>query len=258
MMEAVSEEDRHSAPPAVRPPSEPVPPPRAPTPESIDPEQVRQFQQFQQFQELMRQQGDLPLLPPAPKKPPWKRILGSRLVRKLTLFLIVVLALYFAYQYYFGNDNENLPASETGGHRFENRPLLQKGPDLAVREVYHRVADGALREGKDAFACAQFSDEAGQRFADHFGATNCTEAVKALTARIGDSWRNAYGSPRFPDEVRNVPTASTRVEISSCQLEFAIDGLPDDLRLGRFTVTKATSNPDDDQWIISGWRSESC
>jgi hypothetical protein len=250
MMETVSEEDRHSAPPAVRPPSEPVPPPRAPTPEPIDPEQVRQFQQFQQFQELMRQQGDLPLLPPAAKKPPWKRILGSRLVRKLTTVLIVVLALYFAYQHFFGSNDENLPASQTGGHTFTDRRLLQTSPDQSVRLVYQRIADGNPEVG-----CGQFTDEAKALFVKHFNAGSCDEAVKALHERIGVSWRNAYAEPRFPDDVRNLPNSATEVVISSCRLEFRIDNLPDDLRLGTFTVTKT---PYQGQWIISDWRSESC
>ena len=244
MMEDVSEDEWHTGPPpAVRAPNEPLPAQRspAPAPAPIDPEAVRQFQQFQQFQELMRQQGDTPLLPPS-RKPLWRRAIGSKSVRRLVLLLIVVLGLYWAYQHYFGT-NDDLPASETGGHTFKDRTLLQTRPNQSVRMVYQRVA-----ENVPDVACGQFTDEASRQFAADVNAPDCPAAVAALHTQVTGR-KNDYAEPTFPSEVRNPPRDASVVEISSCRLE--VTGGP---RLGWFKVEKVER----DQWIITQHRQETC
>jgi len=243
MMEAVADEQWHNAPPpAVRAPDEPVPAPRAPAPEPLDPEAVRQFQQFQQFQELMRQQGDTALLPPPPPKPLWRKALASKALRRLAVLLIVVLGLYFAYQHYFGTPDD-LPASETGGHTFTDRTMLQTRPNQSVRMVYQRVA-----ENVPDVACGQFTDEAARQFAADAGAADCPAAVAALHAQVTGR-KNDYAEPTFPEEWRNPPSNATVLEISSCKLE--VTGGP---RLGWFRVEKTVR----DQWIITQHRQETC
>jgi hypothetical protein len=244
MMEVVPvpDNEQQSGPPALRPPSEPAAPePAAPPP--LDPEQVRQFQQFQQFQELMRQQGGAVQLPPA-RKPLWLRILRGKLIRKLALLAIVVLGLYFAYDYYFGNDDDNLPASETGGQTITDRTMLQTRPHETVKMVYHRVADGDL-----PVACGQFTDEAGRQFAAAFNAPSCGDAVARLHAQVTGR-KNDYAEPVFPADVRNVSLNTTVIEISSCRLQ--VTGGP---RLGWFKVEKT---PHKGQWIITAHRTETC
>jgi hypothetical protein len=244
MMEVVPVPDNEQppGPPALRPPSEPaVPGPAAPP--SLDPEQVRQFQQFQQFQELMRQQGGTPLLPPA-RKPLWQRILRGKLIRKLAALAVVVLGLYFAYDYYFGDDSEDLPASETGGQTFTDRTMLQTRPHESVRMVYHRIADGDI-----PVACGQFTDEAARQFAADFDAPSCGDAVTKLHAQVIGR-KNDYAEPVFPADVRNVSLDETVVEISSCRAQ--VTGGP---RLGWFKVEKT---PHKGQWIITAHRPETC
>jgi hypothetical protein len=207
---------------------------------------VRQFQQFQQFQELMRQQGGalVPLLPPA-RKPLWRRILGSRLVRRLVLLLIVVLGLYFAYDYYFGSDNDNRPASETGGGLYHTNHILKDDPYDAVRQVYQRVADNT-----PAFACGVFTDEAAQQFAEHFNAADCPAAVAKLNAEVDTApgSKNAYAEPDFQGKLGQKPNESP-ITISSCEL-----GVSAGPRLGVFTVSRVEK----EQWIITGHQRESC
>jgi hypothetical protein len=244
MMEAVSEEQRHNAPPPmVRAPDEPMPAPRAPVPDQIDPEAVRQFQQFQQFQELMRQQGDVPLLPPAPRKPWWRKALASKSLRRLVILLVVILGLYWAYQHYFGSADEDLPASQTGGHTFKDRTLLQTQPHSSVRMVYQRVA-----ENVPDVACGQFTDEAARQFAADVGADDCPSAVAMMAAQVTGP-KNQYAEPFFPAEYRNLPSTASTLEISSCKLE--VSGGP---KLGWFRLQKVER----DQWIITQHRQESC
>lgn len=245
MMGAVAENEQQAGPPALRAPSEPLPAPRAaPVSEPIDPEQVRQYQQFQQFQELMRQQGPPVGLLPPPRKPLWKKILGSWLVRRLVLLLIIVLGLYFAYQHYFGSNDENLPASKTGGHTFTDRELLLKAPDQTVRMLYQRVG-----EGETEVSCGQFTKEAADQFARNFNATSCQDAVTALSKQLTGR-KNDYAEPGFPQEMRNLPSSVSVLEISSCRLQ--VVGGP---RLGWFRVEKT---PYDGQWIITEHQTETC
>lgn len=246
MMEVVADEQWQNAPPpAVRAPNEPVPAPRtsAPAPAPMDPEAVRQFQQFQQFQELMRQQGDTLLVPPPVRKPLWRKALASKALRRLVLLLIVILGLYFAYQHYFGSADEDLPASETGGHTFKDRTMLQTQPNQSVRMVYQRVA-----ENVPDVACGQFTDEAARQFAADTGAADCPQAIALLNGQVTGR-KNDYAEPTFPSEYRNLPSTTNDLEISSCKL--SVTGGP---KLGWFRLQKVER----DQWIITQHRQETC
>jgi hypothetical protein len=252
MMEDVSEDEWHNGPPpAVRVPNEPLPAPRAPAPEPIDPEVVRQFQQFQQFQELIRQ-GDVLPIPPAARKPLWRKVLGSKAVQRLAVLLIVIIGLYWAYQHFFGSNDEQLPASMTGGHSYENTTILAQSPHEAVRKVYQRVADDS-----PDFVCGQFNESAKRQFANDFdfAAGTCEEAVHQLNARIDKShpykntWADDQGLPLTINgiDLKNPPPDMSSIEISSCDVTVSP-------KLGWFKVERIAR----DQWIITQHRRESC
>ncbi|HET9141084.1 hypothetical protein [Actinophytocola sp.] len=222
-----------------------LPPPGGPPP--VDPEQVRQFQQFQQFQELMRQHGGIP---PAPApRPLWKRVLTSRTVRRLALLAIVLFGLYFAYDYYFGDDSENLPASVTGGGTNKTNVLHETTPKRTVRQVYSHIAQNDRAPNEYEFVCGQFENGAERQFAEDFGAPDCKAAVAKLHAQIDKSvpgWRNAYAEPFPGAELGEVPVGTVAV-VSSCQVKFGP-------QLGEFTLRRI----ENDQWVITGHRPETC
>lgn len=256
MMDAVGEHEQsptpsgeQSGPPAVRPPSEPVP---------VDPElrrQFEQFQQFQQFQEWQRQQGDraqppVPWGPPAPpaRPPVWRRILRSWPVRKVVSLLVSVvvllLGLYFAVDYLFGKEARDLPAHIEGGKSDTNRAQRRNQADDIVRQVYWKTA-----EPNPLVACVQFTDEAKQQFAENTagltgGAKTCEEAVAALYNLVTD--RGAYSLTHVPHQEEGGSAA----EISSCDLN--VKGGP---KLGWFKVEES---PHLGQWQITEHRKETC
>lgn len=252
MMDAVGEHEQspkpsgpQPGPPAVRPSSEPAP---------VDPElrrQFEEFQKFQQFQELRRQQGDqvrppVAWSPPAPPAKPsvGRRILRSWPVRKLASLvvslLVILLALYFAFDYFFGKENQDAPASQTGGQSDTNRSQRRNQPDDIVRAVYWKIADNDA-----VVACVQFTDEAKRQFADNFGASSCEQAVAALHAQVTSA--KDYYLPKFPPEwLRQANSGVTSVEISSCVL--TVSGGPE---LGWFKVEET---PQLGQWIITEHR----
>lgn len=256
MMEVVPDNEQPAGPPALRPPSEPAEVEHAPSrpgqpsqPATVDPEQVRQFQQFQQFQELMRQPGGQLVLPP-PAKPLWVRVLRGRLFRKLVLWLIVVLGLYFVYDYYFGNDNDSLPASVTGGGKTETNLLLDTNPYETVRKVYQRVADNTPEQ-----ACGRFTTEAAKQFAANNGVADnndeaCAKAVAKLHARVDKvpGSKDAYAEVDFHGKIGQIPDEPT-IKISSCPL-----GVKAGPKLGLFTVNRIAK----DQWIITAHQNEDC
>jgi hypothetical protein len=262
MMEVVPENEQPPGfqPPAVRPPADPAPgQPHPPAPRApLDPElvqQYQQFQQFQQFQEIMRQQGDVPLLPPA-QKPLWQRILRRKLVRRLILLgiLLITLPLWWNLllagvvslaQLTFGSDNHDRPASESGGGTYRTNHILKDNPYDAVRQVYQRVADNSPE-----LACGVFTDQAAQQFAEHFTAADCPAVVNLLHQRLDPdpSSPRIYAEPDFHGKMGVVPKEDS-ITISSCEL-----GVTAGPRLGAFTLGRVERG----QWIITGHQRESC
>lgn len=220
-----------------------------------DPEAWRrfqEFQQFQQFQDYQRQYGQQPgagpLPPPVPGPPPvgpatgrplWQRVVRGKLFRRLVLLVLLLLALNWAYQHYFGTPDEDLPASQTGGGQTRTNLLLEKTPEQAVRKVYDNIAQNIPND-----ACTRFSDETRQQFADHFGGGACAEVISDLHAKVTDA--NSYAES-IPAVLSGVSRSAPQVEISSCAAGIA--GGP---ALGVFTVKQIELG----QWLIIEHRLE--
>jgi hypothetical protein len=230
-----------------------------------DAEQWRQFQQFQRFQEFLRFQeaqrerpgselapvatrhpelaagNDIEQPPAAPpprrEVPRWLRWLGKKLLGWLIFFLLLALALTWAYQHFFGTDNGNSTesAARMGGGKYHTEEILSKEPYEAVRKVYHHLA-----QSRADLACGYFDNEHGvqQRFAEDLGFRDCRAAVLSLHRQV--THVNDYAESIHP--ARYDPNAAT-VRIDSC--DFAIKGGP---ALGVFTVTEVEMG----QWLITG------
>lgn len=266
MMEVVPENERpeNAGPPALRPPNEPAAVEHTPiSPEAIDPEQVRQFQQFQQFQQLMRQQGTgtspVPWTaqpPPPPPRPPWQRVLRSKVFRRLALLAILVLTaplwlplaltgLGNLLGLDFGRGDDDRPASEVGGGKTETNLILDTNPYETVRKVYHHIAQNVPEQ-----VCGRFTDEARRQFAVNHQVPTCETAVTKLHAQVDTApgSKNAYAEVDFRGKMGQVPAEGTAT-ISSCEL-----GVTAGPRLGVFVLNRIAK----DQWIIAAHRTERC
>lgn len=240
-----------------------APPPAVREPTEITPDQVRQFQEFQRFQDLMREQaekgfppGDPPpgLLqpwgPPPPKQSLPKRLLKSavsKIVTGLVVLLVLVLAGYLAIDYFFGENHDQLPASQTGGGKTTDNLILDTNPYETVRKIYHHVANG--EDGVPEQVCLRFQDR-GAKFAKDMGYPDCTAAVRGLAGEVTDS--NAYAESMPSYTTTKVP--GDEIRISSCEdnIRGGIQGGPP---LGVFTVAKIEGSKGD-QWIITGHETE--
>ncbi|CRK60081.1 hypothetical protein [Alloactinosynnema sp. L-07] len=201
----------------------------------------REFQEFQRFKEFQR--GELP---PAKRRPLWLKVLLGKWVRRLVFLLILFIAAGWAYQHYFGDPNENLPAAQTGGGSTNRTQLYSDTPKEAVRMLYDNIAQNTPIQ-----ACSRFESEAiGQKFANAFNAPDCLTAMKRLNAEVGTA--NDYAEPTFPPPMKLVPDINGIVVISSCEMI-----VRDGPRLGKLTVKKI---PDarGEQWIISDYAKETC
>lgn len=240
-------------------------------PPDLDQEQLRQFQQFQQFQDFLRfqeaqRQGGAEVVPgqqpqyhpapaatqqlihqpPAPPRrrvPGWLRWLGKKILGWLIFFLLLALALTWAYNYFFGSDegDSTKSAAQMGGGKYHTNELLSDEPYEAVRQVYDAIAqvDPNTNEPLVAEACGRFSQETQQQFADHLGYRDCRQAVLALNkevTHVNDYAESVYPQPYDPG------IASIRID--SCM--FDIEGGP---ALGTFVVTKQDYA---NQWLITG------
>lgn len=240
-------------------------PPDAPMgpPSGIDPEQLRQFQEFQRFEEFQRFQqaqreaggelyaasGDfgapsgaahggagLPGGAGPQKRPVWRRLLGSKLFRRLVYVGLVLIALTWAYDHYFGEDDEvDRPAAETGGGKFETNNILPSNPYEAVRTIYDGIAQNSAGD-----ICGVFSQPAQMDFAAHLGHGDCGSAVAAVSEEVDhvDDYASSITS------YGPLPVGAKAITIDSC--EFEIRGGP---ALGVFTLTKQQYK---DQWLITG------
>lgn len=239
-------------------------------PQHPDPEQLRQFEQFQQFQEFLRFQEaqrhagtDLahgaphqpvptatqqlvPQPPPrATRVPGWLRWLGKKLLGWLIFFILLAIALTWAYNYFIGGDNDNSSesAAKLGGGTYKTNELLSKEPHEAVRGVYDAIAqtDPSTDKPLVADACGRFdndSRQAQQRFAENLGYGDCMQAVLGLHAKVTDI--NDYAESIHP---RRYDPNATSLRIDSC--DFDVKGGP---ALGVFTVTQVELG----QWLITG------
>ena len=244
-----------------------APPPATRPPTEVTPEQIRQFQEFQRFQELMRQQAEEGLPPGAPPPagylPPWgqppprqslpKRLLKaavSKIITGLVVLAVLVLAGYFAINYFFGEDHDQLPASQTGGGKTTDNLILDTNPFETVRKVYHHIANG--ENGVPEQVCLRFQDR-GKKFAADMGYDNCTDAVHGLAAKVTDADAYAESMPSYKTTFD--PDTATEITISSCadNVRGGIQGGP---ALGVFTVKKIQGSRGG-QWIIADHENES-
>jgi hypothetical protein len=249
MMEAVADNEH----PREQPPDPASHPPAVRPPTDVTPEQVRQFQEFQQFQELMRQQSEQGL--PPPWAPPRKEGLAKRLVRSavskvvtgLVVLAILVLAGWWAIDYFFGPDLNQPTASQTGGGKTEDNLILDTNPYETVRKIYHHIANG--ERGVPEQVCLRFQDR-GEKFAEDMGYRDCTEAVEGLAAEVTDANAYAESMPSYRSD--SAPTSE--IVISSCQdnVRGGIQGGPP---LGVFTVRKIEGSKGG-QWIITDHETE--
>jgi hypothetical protein len=239
-------------------PAEPVQPP------PLDAEQLRQFQQFQQFQDYLRfteaqrqggqvvptQPGQPPVPPPphggaiqvAPPPPsPRPKLRMPRFVKRILasvlsalIFLAVLgVAGKLLYDHFFPAQDDDRPASETGGGTYHANKILSTQPYEAVRKVYQQIA-----QGRPDLACGYFDTPVQDQFARDFQAADCRQAVLALKNQVRNV--NDYAESISPQQYD--PSATT-LTINSC--DFSISGGP---ALGVFTVTKV----DKGQWLITG------
>ncbi len=226
---------------------------------------MRQFQEFQQFQALMRKQAEQgfpqsdtppppgflqPWGPPPKKQSAPKRFLKAAVGKILTgvvVLLVLVAAGYFAIDYFFGENHDQLPASQTGGGKTTDNLILDTNPYEAVRKIYHHIANG--ENGVPEQVCLRFQDR-GRKFAADMGYGDCTDAVRGLAAKVTDSNAYAESMPSYRSD--SAPT--DQIRISSCEDNVAggIEGGP---ALGAFTVTKIKGSKNG-QWIITDHENE--
>ena len=235
----------------------------------LDPEQLRQFQQFQQFQdylrftEAQRQNGQLvpgqsgppapppggpvqvtapPQLPaprPRIRAPRWAKRLAGKLLSAFLFLLVLLIAGKLAYDYFFPSQDDNRPASETGGGTYHTNKILSTQPYEAVRTVYDAIAQKDPNpEDMATRACGRFREDIQQKFATDMGFADCRQAVFALHAQVTDI--NAYAES-IPSYVSDQGGDTVRVD--SCS--FSISGGP---ALGVFVVTKVEKG----QWLVTG------
>ncbi|EHR48962.1 hypothetical protein SacmaDRAFT_0666 [Saccharomonospora marina XMU15] len=242
-------------------------------PQHPDPEQLRQFEQFQQFQQFLRfqeaqraqrqigteltQHGQQSLLPtgtqdlvpqPPPtgsKVPGWLRWLGKKLLGWLIFFILLAIALTWAYNYFIGGDDDNSSesAAKMGGGTYKTNELLSKEPHEAVRSVYDAIAQTDPRTNTPliADACGRFDNDnrqIQQRFASNLGYADCRQAVLGLHAEVTNV--NDYAESIHP---RRYDANAGSLRIDSC--DFDVKGGP---ALGVFTVTQVEFG----QWLITG------
>lgn len=269
MMDPVADNEREQPPadlvpgdsPAVPgPPPAPRPPTDARPPTEVTPDQIRQFQEFQRFQELMREQGDPPpgFVPPWAQPPPKqslpKRLLKatlSKIITGLVVLAVLVVAGYLAIDYFFGENRDQLPASQTGGGGATVTLLFEKTPSLAVRKIYDDIA-----QGDGTSACRRFEEPARKQFTKNMSqyGTTCENIVENIhNAVVADRTRSEYSDPWIPASA--IPANTEPVSVSSCAIE--VTGGP---RLGLLTLRKIPNSEGPSngagQWIVSAHQAE--
>ncbi|WP_431877545.1 hypothetical protein [Amycolatopsis sacchari] len=167
-----------------------------------------------------------------------KRILAS--VLSALIFLAVLgVAGKLLYDHFFPPQDDDRPASETGGGTYHANKILSTQPYEAVRTVYDAIAQKDPNpESMVARACGRFREDIQQTFAEDMGYPDCRQAVLALHAQV----------TKVNDYAESIPSYVSGQQgdvltIDSCQ--FTISGGP---ALGVFTVTRVEKG----QWLITG------
>lgn len=172
------------------------------------------------------------------RRPPWRRLLRSKSLRRLVYLALVLLALTWAYDHYFGGDDDaGRPAAETGGGKARTNYLYSSSPHEAVRMVYDDIAQKAVEN-----VCLRFDVDRGvdQQFADNVGYADCSAAAVALGEQVTHVDDYAESVRSFGAK----PITASELRIDSC--DYQIEGGP---ALGVFTLTKQSYK---DQWLITG------
>lgn len=161
-----------------------------------------------------------------------KRMLAS--VLSALIFLAVLgVAGKLLYDHFFPPQDDDRPASETGGGTYHANKILSTEPYEAVRKVYQQIA-----QGRPDLACGYFDIPVQQTFATDLGYADCQQAVLDLKTKVTN----------VNDYAESIPSSVSEqygdiVTVDSCR--FAISGGP---ALGVFTVTKVEKG----QWLITG------
>jgi hypothetical protein len=257
-------------PPADPPVPGSAPPPATRPPTEVTPEQIRQFQEFQRFQELMREQARRGFPPPGTPPPPgflqpWgqpppkqslpKRVLKaavSKVITGLVVLAVLVVAGYFAVDYFFGEDNSDHPlAHETGGGTTTDNLILPKDPHEAVRMIYHQIANG---NGVPEQVCSIRFKDKGKQFAADMGYDSCKAAVLGLHAQVTNRDDYAESMPSYTSTFN--PSTHDTIRISSCaDSRGGIKGGP---ALGAFTVEKLAGSRGGQWQIVDHENEPSC
>ncbi|KAA9162998.1 hypothetical protein FPZ12_010530 [Amycolatopsis acidicola] len=240
-------------------------------------QQFQQFQDYLRFTEAQRQAGQggqlvqppaqpgqvaqtqqgVPPVPPPPyggqiqvsppperprpkiRAPRWAKRLAGKVLSALLFLLVLLIAGKFAYNYFFPSQDDDRPASETGGGTYHTNKILSTQPYEAVRSVYDAIAQKDPNpEDMAVRACGRFREDIQQKFGQDLGYADCRQAVLAIHAQVTN----------VNDYLESIPSHVTEnygdtVVVDSCR--FTISGGP---ALGVFTVTKVEKG----QWLITG------
>ncbi|AIJ20719.1 hypothetical protein [Amycolatopsis methanolica] len=177
-----------------------------------------------------------PLPQPGPKirAPKWAKRLAGKLLSALLFLIVLIVAGKLAYNHFFPSQDEDRPASETGGGQWRTNKIFSTSPYEAIRMVYAQIA-----QNRPDLACGSFDTPIQQKFAEDLGYPDCQQAVFALKAQVTNI--NSYAES-IPSSVSEPPPGDTLV-IDSCR--FPIQGGP---ALGTFTVQRVEKG----QWLITG------
>jgi len=173
----------------------------------------------------------------------------GKIITGLVVLAILVVGGYLAIDYFFGEDHDQLPASQTGGGKTTDNLILDTNPYETVRKVYHHIANGT--SGVPEQVCLRFQDK-GKQFAADMGYADCTDAVHGLAAKVTDADAYAESMPSYKTNFD--PSTASEIRISSCDdnIRGGIQGGPP---LGVFTVKKIQGSRAG-QWIITGHENE--
>lgn len=180
---------------------------------------------------------------PMKRSDSWSKWLLRKLISALLLVLVLLLAGWLAWQYFFENKDSERSGTEGGGGTYRTNKILSTSPYEAVRSVYDAVAqkDPRTKEPLVAQACGRFDEPIQTKFAQNMGFSDCRAAVIALHQRVTHANRYAESMPSS----RSVPVEGDVLTISSCR-DNIVGGIRNGPSLGVFIVRKVEKG----QWLI--------